>query len=262
MRPMLALLCGVVPSLLVAQAARLDHGRLDPAWFGPKLTFEQSARVYFLWVRPGLSLQGRSVQLGTWAPAAWLVKPRPEKDQAFLRRLEPIFATALLEGLSMELRAALPVAMESGDAILTGRVTDCRAGGVGGMFGGLAGVYFDLKLVDARSGELLVGAHHFIEGDSAESIQARYQTWCQTFARVLAERTLPPLVPQPLQPLALPGSATANPKPLPLQVPKGRAEEMEATLRRLAGLKRDGLLTEAEFETLRKQAVDQMTAPK
>lgn len=252
---------GFITCVIAAQPARLDHGRLDPAWFGPAVTFESSTRVYFLWARPGISLQGRSIRMGAWEPAAWLVKPRPEKDQAFLRRLEPIFIPTLREALSTELRGALPVSMEAGDAVLTGRVTDCRAGGVGGMFGGVAGVYFDLKLVDARSGDLLLGVHHFIEGDSAESIQTRYQAWCRTFAQVLAERALPALPPRAAPPLPLPGQVSSGPEAWASPAPKGRTEELETTLRRLAALKRDGLLTEAEFETLRRQAVERARDP-
>jgi len=257
MRLRSVVLCGTLSALVAGPSARLDHGRLDPAWFGPGLTFEKSTRVYYLWVRPGLSLQGRSLRMDPWEAPAWLVKPRPEADQAFLRRLEPILLPTLLAGLSAELQAALPVSVATGDVRLTGRVTDCRSGGVGGMFGGVAGIYFDLKLVDDRSGALLVAIHHFIEGQTAESILARYQAWCRTLAQVLAERVLPPLVPPPL-PALVPAA------PLPPPAPKAAAGnptgELEATLRRLETLKRDGLLTEVEFETLRKQAVERAKA--
>ena len=252
MRPMLPLLVALTPVLLAAQAPRLDHGRLDPAWFGPGLVFERSGRVYFLWVRPDLSLKGRILHVQSWEGAAWLVKPRPDKDQAFLRRLEPILVPGLVEGFRAELRGTLPVSLESGDLLLTGRITDCLADGVGGLFGGLGGIYFDLKLTDSRTGDLLLAAHHFLEGATAESIQTRYQTWCRTFARVLAERTLPPLASQPLPPLrpADPMPSASRPSAPPA------ASELEATLRRLEGLRRDGLLTEDEFQVLRKQAVE------
>jgi len=148
---------------------------------------------------------------------------------------------------------------EGGDVILTGRVTDCLAGGVGGMFWGLAGVYFDLKVTDAASGELLLGAHHFIEGATAESIQTRYTAWVRTFARVVAERTLPPRQPAPLKPLQPLPVGTA----IPMVAPRGpvgsiesSAADLEAALRRLAALRRDGLINEEEFQTLRRQALE------
>jgi hypothetical protein len=226
---------------------------MDPAWFGPDLTFERSTLVQFLWVKPGLSLRGRTLHLRPWEAPAWLVKPRPEKDQAFLRRLEPILVPDLLEALRGGLGESLPVATGTGDLVLTGRVTDARADGVGGMFGGLGGIYFDLKLTDAGSGELLLAAHHAIEGERAESIQARYQAWCGTFARILAERALPPAVPRALPPLrpVAPAASSATP-----------SAELEATLRRLENLRRDGLLTDEEFQVLRRQAVEKAKSPR
>jgi len=147
--------------------------------------------------------------------------------------------------------------------ILTGRVTDCLAGGVGGMFGGLAGVYFDLKVTDTASGELLLGAHHFIEGATAESIQTRYTAWVRTFARVLAERTLPPQQPAPLKPLQPPPVGAVTPTVVPrgpVGLIESAAADLEAALRRLAALRRDGLINEDEFQTLRKQAIERAKA--
>lgn len=260
MRPSLFCLWAALPALLSAQPAPLDHGRLDPAWFGPGVTFERTTRVYFLYVRPGLTLQGRSLRLGPWEPAAWLVKPRPDKDQAFLNRLEPILIPTLHAGLSAEWKEAVQVSATAGDLLLTGRVTDCRADGVGAMFGGLAGIYFDLKVTDPATGELLVAAHHFIEGASAESIQARYADWCRVFARVLGEQTGTAAAPTVLAPLPLPKVPAAAASPT-AGVPSPTVE-LEATLRRLEALRRDGLLTEGEFQTLRKQALEKAQAPR
>lgn len=257
MRLITLLLFGFLPMLLSAQADRLDHGRMDPAWFGPGMIFERSTRVYFLWIRPGLALQGRSLQVRSWEAPGWIVKPRSEKDQVYLQRLEPILVPALVAGLQAELREALPVSMDAGDVILTGRVTDCLASGVGAMFGGLGGIYFDLKLTDAQTGDLLVGVHHFIEGATAESVQARYEAWSRQFAQVLAERTLPPLKPRAAVPLKVPA-------PTPSLAPQllGPTGDLDAILRRLEALRRDGLLKEDEYQLLRKQAVEKAMAPK
>lgn len=264
MRPSPFNLCAALPALLSAQPALLDHGRLDPAWFGPGVAFERTTRVYYLWVRPGLTLQGRSLRLGPWEPTAWLVKPRPDKDHAFLNRLEPILIPTLQAGLAAEWKEAVRVSTAAGDLLLTGRVTDCRADGVGAMFGGLAGIYFDLKVTDPATGDLLVAAHHFIEGASAESIQTRYADWCRFFARVLGEQTgtaveAPPLAPLPLPKAPAPAPAPAPPAVVPVPSP---TVELETTLRRLETLRRDGLLTESEFQTLRKQAVEKAQAPR
>ena len=72
-------------------------------------------------------------------------------------------------------------------------------------------------------------------------------------ARILAERTLPPAVPRDLPPLrpAAPAASSATP-----------SAELEATLRRLGSLRRDGLLTEEEFQVLRRQAVEKAKSPR
>ncbi|HEY3401304.1 MAG TPA: hypothetical protein VGK03_11805 [Geothrix sp.] len=255
MRPLVPLVCGLFPIVLTAQATRLDHGRLDPAWFGTGIDFERSPLVYYLWSRPGLSIQGRTLHLRSWEAPAWLVKPRPEQDQAFLKHLDPILIPSLAEGLRQEFRGSAAVSLEDGDLALTGRVTDCRSSGVGGLFGGLAGIYFDLKLTDVRTGECLAAVHHFIEGETAESIQTRYQAWCRVFGRVLAQRGLKGLPPAPLAPLkAAAPAAPAQPAP---PAPSGTiTADLEAALRRLEALRKDGLITEEEFQTLRKQAVE------
>lgn len=256
MRPVLPLLCGLLPVILTAGSPRLDHGRLDPAWFCPGISFERSTLVYFLWTQPDLSIQGRTLHVRAWEAPAWLVKPRSDKDKAFLARLDPILVPALVEGLGQAFHGGASLSMNGGDLALTGRVVDCRSEGVGGMFGGVAGLYFDLKLTDVRSGECVSAIHHFIEGESAESIQARYQAWCGVLGRVLAQRLLKDLPPAPLAPLK-----PAAP-PVPAVAPASAAaitSDLDAALRRLEALRKDGLITEEEFQTLRRQAVERVS---
>lgn len=255
MHLVLPLICLLPSAALAAGPPRLDHGRLDPAWFGTGITFERSTLMSYLWTRPGLSIQGRALHLRSWEAPAWLVKPRSEQDRAFLGRLDPILIPSLAEGLRQEFRGGASVSTEGGDLDLTGRVTDCRSGGVGGMFGGVAGIYFDLKLTDVRTGECLVAVHHFIEGETAESIQARYQAWCGVLGRVLAQRLLRDLPPAPLAPLKV-AAPVLPAQPVPPAPAGAIASDLEAALRRLEALRKDGLITEEEFQTLRRQAVE------
>src|SRR2546428_173369 len=83
-------LCAAVQSELApaAEAAKLDKGDLDPAWFDSTrpLEFHRTGPVDYLWVKPGLDLKGKLLHLDWWG--AVLADPDDEaKDRIKVREL-------------------------------------------------------------------------------------------------------------------------------------------------------------------------------
>ncbi|MDP1831520.1 MAG: hypothetical protein Q8K67_05635 [Geothrix sp.] len=237
MRPSSALLLSV-PAILAAQSATLDEGRLDPAWFGPSAVFQASKALGFQWLKPGLDLRHRTLRLKAWEPAAWLLGRRATKDQLLLGRLERTLVPELAQGLKRGLRGSVPVSLTEGDVILAGRIVDAVGEAEDALFSGAASLSFDLKLVDGDTGELLGAFHDTLRGLNADILSSQYARWCEHLGRSLAPAAAPP--------------AAAKPAPAPLPP----VFDLEGALRRIEGLKRDGLLGEEDYQALRKKAAD------
>ncbi|HEY3400560.1 MAG TPA: hypothetical protein VGK03_08010 [Geothrix sp.] len=239
MRRSVALLLSV-PAILAAQTAGLDDGRLDPAWFGPAASFQPSKALGFQWLKPGLDLRNRAIQLKAWEAPAWLLGRRAEKDHKFLRQVEGSLLTGLDRGIRRGLKGSLPVASTGGDLHLLVRVVDAVGQADDYMSTGSVALSYDFKLVDGDTGELLGAFHNTLGVPGAEYIPGRFERWCEDLGRLLAASAVPPA--------AKPGPAAVAPLPPP------PAFDLEGALRRIEGLKRDGLLSEEEYQALRKKA--------
>lgn len=238
-----ALLAAQAP-VLEAQVPLLDEGRLDPSWFGAAAAFQPSKVLGFQWVKPGLDLSRRSLRLKPWEPAAWLLGPRTLKDQVLLERFERTLVPDLAKGLRRGLRGALPVSQTEGDLLLVGRVVDAVGDGGDTLTFSTASLSYDLKLVDGDTGELLAAFHSTLEGLGADALSLQYAAWCEQLGRLLAGVAAPPT------------ARAVPPPPKPLQPPPAPAFDLEGALRRIEGLKRDGLLSEEEYQRFRKRAAD------
>ncbi len=242
MRTLSALLLAV-PALLMGQAAALDGGRLDPAWFGSAAVFTPSTALGLQWVKPGLDLKGRTLHVRDWQPAIWLLGKRATHDEHLLMRMAPSLVPGLAKGLAKGLKGALPVSHTAGDLFLLGRVVDATGGSGDEQFATQpCTLTFDLKLVDADSGELLAAFHHTLEAANADYMALRHTRWSEDLGRLLSQSV---------------GARPAAPPKAAAPAPVHPAEppfDLEGALRRIEGLKRDGLLSEAECEALRRKA--------
>ena len=218
-------------------------GRLDPAWFGPAGAFSPSPTLGLAWVKPGLDLKGRSLQVRDWQPAVWLLGKRAIHDEHLQMRMAPSLAPGLAKGLGKGLKGTLPVSRTAGDLFLLGRVVDATGGSGDAQFATQpCTLTFDLKLVDADSGELLAAFHHTLEAADADFMALRHGRWSEDLGRLLAQSVGP--------------RAAVSPK---VAAPVRAAEppfDLEGALRRIEGLKRDGLLSEAECQVLRQKAAE------
>ena len=246
MRRTAALLLAV-PAFLAAQAPLPDDGRLDAAWFGPAAELQASKTLGFQWLKTGLYLHHRSLRLKAWEPAVWLLGKRATKDQLLLGRLEDSLVPELARGLQKGLKGALPVSLAEGDLVLVGRVVDAVGEESGSMSAGPSFLSLDLKLVDGDSGELLGAFHTTLRGLGPDSLAIKYAQWCENLGRLLAPLAKP-----------LPVTAVVPSGPVKPVSPLAAAPafDLEGALRRIEGLKRDGLLTEAECQVLRQKAAE------
>lgn len=258
MRPSAALLL-LVPALLSAQAGGLDGGRLDAAWFGPGAAFQPSKALGFQWLKPGVDLRGRGVQLRLWEAPAWVLGPRDMKDQAFLARVVGALPGALERGLRRGLKGSVPVSARAGDVYLVGRIVDAIGQADDYMAAGKVTLSFDLKLVDGMTGELLGAFHDTLESGAPDYMSARFERWSEDLGRLLAVPAAPKEAakpaPGPAAPPTLPPSAAAKPLSAP-------AFDLQGALSRIEGLRRDGLLSEEECQALRKKAEEKAGTPR
>ena len=235
-RPMALFFCA--SALLMAQDPNLDEGRLDPAWFGAPAVFQPSKALGFQWLKPGLDLRRRTLRLKTWEPAAWLVGKRAAKDQDFLTRVQGRLEPNLAAGIQRGLKGTLPVSSTLGDVVLVGRVVDAIGESEDYLATGHLYLSFDLKLVDGDTGELLGAFHDTLRGPSVDSIPLQFGKWSEDLGRLLASLAAPPAAAKPAQ---------APPPP---------AYDLEGALRRIDALKRDGLISEDEWKSLRQKATE------
>ena len=237
MRPSAVLLM-LASTILAGQPAGLDEGRLDPSWFGSGAVFRPSKELGFQWLKPGFDFSARKIRLKAWEPAAWLLGKRAMKDQSFLSRLEGNLPKNLEQKLQRGFKGAVAVSPAPGDAVLVGRVVDAVGEADDYMAMGPVVLSFDIKLVDGETGELLGAFHDTLTGPNADAITLLFGRWSESLGRLLGTPAAPPVA--------------AKPAPIPTRPPF----DLEGALRRIEELRRDGLLSEEEYQALRKKAAD------
>jgi hypothetical protein len=230
--------------LLAAQTPILDEGRLNPAWFSAEVAFQPSKALGFQWLRPGFDLHQRTLRLQVWEPAAWLLGRRSRKDQQFLQQAVTYLPRELERGLRRGLKGTLPVSPTEGELLVSARVVDAVGLGDDYMAMGSASLSLDVKVVDQGTGTLLAAFHNTLQGTTPEAIASQYGRWCEALGRQLAASAAPLATIKPV-PLPAPGGS----KPVPVF-------DLAGALTRIEGLKRDGLLSEEDYQALRKKAAD------
>lgn len=178
------------------KAPLLDDGLLDPAWFGPGVSFVKGDEVDYFWIKPGFDLQGHTVFMKPWEDPAMLRKGRDGKDNAKATELTDSFPGMLRGALTGAFSGRAKVSRTEGDLALVGRFVDANAGSKAakwliGLGAGSESATWDLKLLDAKSGETLLAVHHrAISGTTMSNIQDKLVKWADKFATFLSARAL------------------------------------------------------------------------
>jgi hypothetical protein len=200
LRPLAAALLLAFAILAPARAAGpLDEGKLDPAWFGAGLEFREAEEIDYLWVKPGFTLEGRKLRFAPWQEPEFRGEDASERDAKdkrlandLTRDLPEVFAEAFQNGLGSRVPQ-----VESGEEVTAvGRIVDCSTGSTAakfwvGMGAGSGSTTFDLKFVDAASGELLAALHHrVVSGSNLSTTDSKLVDWVDELADELGEKGL------------------------------------------------------------------------
>lgn len=179
-----------------AKAPLLDEGLLDPSWFGDTVTFTKGDDVDFFWIKPGLDLSGRTIHMKPWDDPAMLRKGRDGKDNAKATELTDSFPGMLRGALSGAFNGKAKVSRSEGDLALVGRFVDANSGSKAakwlvGFGAGSETATWDLKILDLKTGELLLAVHHrAISGTAMSNIQDKLVKWADKFATFTATQAL------------------------------------------------------------------------
>ena len=173
-------LMAAVPS--AAEEARLDDGLLDPAWFGPAVTFKKTDVIDYVWVKPGFSLKGKTLRVEGWPDPVFLREDRKARDAAMAFQLAEKMPRHIRTVLGHELQGVAQVVSEGGDLLLSGRLVDYV--GKGTMRASNPQATWDMKITDAKSGELLAAVHHR-RLMSLSTVEERIVMWLEEFGQAL-----------------------------------------------------------------------------
>lgn len=184
------------PAPPTAPAALQDDGLLDPAWFGAGIAFTKSDDVDFFWVKPGLNLAGRTLQMKAWEDPTMLRKGRDGKDNAKATELTDAFPAMLRGALAGAFNGKAKVSRTEGDLTLTGRFVDANAGNkvakwLIGLGAGSETATWDLKVLDTKTGEVLLAVHHrAISLTAMSNIQDKMGKWADKFSTFVATQAI------------------------------------------------------------------------
>ena len=170
------------PSHAADESKALDDGRLDPSWFGAAVEFRTTPTIDYLWAKPGFSCKGKVLRIEPWPDPVFVGRERRGRDAAK--------AFQLAEGMPMRLRTVLrhvlkgfsEVASEGGDLVLSGRLVDYVSKGTMGKSPPQA--TWDMRITDAKTGELLVALHHR-RLMSISTVEERIDMWLEEFGEAL-----------------------------------------------------------------------------
>lgn len=131
-----------------------------------------------------------------WEDPVILEKGRDGKDNAKATELTDSFPGMLRGALAGTFHGKAKVSRTEGDLTLLGRFVDANAGSKAakwliGFGAGSETATWDLKVIDTKTGELLLAIHHrAISGTAMSNIQDKLVKWADKFAKFVAAHAL------------------------------------------------------------------------
>jgi len=163
---------------------RLDDGLLDQEWLGVAGAggeWRHPEGIDYLWIKPGFSLAGKTIVLDEWTAPTFLNGERDREDSRVAINLSDSMPGRLESALSAA--GITNVSRTAGDVRITGRIVDCNAGsralrlmsGSGLVVGNAT---WDIKIVDAATGETLAAVHHRgVSGADSRNLGEKINLW-------------------------------------------------------------------------------------
>jgi len=163
----------------------LDHDLLDPAYFGIDGALMKETKVAdFMWVKPGFSFKGHTLKV-EWGQPHMLASKDDKFDLEAADHLTKVLPLEFSKFMAASLWPAAKVSSTEGDLILTGRIVMIN---VRSRFSFSKNILtFDIKIMNAVSGEVVLACHHRVipygtEGSGLRSLEARVSTYAFEFS--------------------------------------------------------------------------------
>ena len=169
----------------------LDEGTLVVDWFeeGADLEFRETDRVDYLWVSDSFSakdLEKRKLYFPDWPDVEFVgddVDERDSDDVSLARRMNRLMSQYFHDCFDIAWKGRVPTSFDEGDIEVTGRIVDCSTGNqaakmIVGFGAGSGFTVIDLKMVDTRTGELLMAMHHsVVSGSEMSTTESKFSKW-------------------------------------------------------------------------------------
>lgn len=173
-----------------------DDGLLAHEYFGAVIPFTPKLGADFLWIKEGFSLKGKRITYGPWDVKV-LKAGRQEKDTQRATDLARLLPDALMPHLRRVFQGVADWELGSGgDYRFEARIVDANAPNkasklVFGWLGGkdnLENVTWDMKLVDAKTGDAVVAFHHrMVKVNTLGSLDSSLRDWAEAFPKKFLE---------------------------------------------------------------------------
>ncbi len=157
-----------------ASQERLDGGLLEPEWFGPGPVWSRDKRVDYFWEMPGVKLDPPILYLSPWEEPRFLSE-RDALDYASGWAAAEYLQNLLRARLAETPGLRLATSPDQTPYHVSGRIVEAshiRQGAQATFLwaAGLPTFTWDFKVLDLRSGEVILASHH-------RSVWAPASTW-------------------------------------------------------------------------------------